>query len=167
MGSDSAGGRRSAEKHNKRKGEIKVRKNILVPIDGSEHALRALGEAVEMTKAFGEKIILLNVQYDLETFHTRRFFSREQIQQYEREMSEEVLSPAVEVLRKYDVEFDVKTRIGSPKKEIIAEAKEQKVRSIVMGSRGMGSVMGTVLGSVSYGVIHEAPCPVMIVPARE
>ena len=35
---------------------------------------------------------------------------------------------------------------------------------IVMGSRGMNPIMGGVLGSVSYGVINSALCPVTIVP---
>ncbi|MBN6187576.1 universal stress protein [Aneurinibacillus sp. BA2021] len=142
-------------------------KTILVPVDGSQHALRALGEAADMAKAFGGSILLLNVQYDLETFHTRRFFSREQIEQYEKELSDEVLAPAVDELRKHEVAFTVKVRVGSPKKEIIAEAVECGADYIVMGSRGMGSVMGSVLGSVSYGVLNEAPCPVLIVPNRK
>lgn len=142
-------------------------KTILVPVDGSQHALRALREAADMAKAFGGTILLLNVQYDLETFHTRRFFSREQIEQYEKELSDEVLTPAVDELRQYEVAFEVKVRVGSPKKEIIAEATERGADYIVMGSRGMGSVMGSVLGSVSYGVLNEASCPVVIVPNRK
>lgn len=37
-------------------------------------------------------------------------------------------------------------------------------RLIVMGSRGLNAVLGSVLGSVSMGVLHKAPCPVTIVP---
>lgn len=139
-------------------------KHILVPIDGSKHALHALEEAAEMAKAFGEKVILLNVQYDFDTFNTRRFFSREQVEEYRKEMSEEALASAIEELRGYGVEFDVKVRVGSPKKEILSEAKEQNVRCIAMGSRGMGAVRGAVLGSVSHGVLYESPCPVMVIP---
>jgi nucleotide-binding universal stress UspA family protein len=45
--------------------------------------------------------------------------------------------------------------MGHPVDEIIKEAKKSKVDLIVMGSHGRSAFSATVLGSVSYGVIHN------------
>lgn len=51
---------------------------------------------------------------------------------------------------------------GKPGEAIVAEAAAEKVDMIVMGTRGLGTVRRTVLGSVSTYVLHHAPCPVVI-----
>ena len=49
-----------------------------------------------------------------------------------------------------------------PGETIITEAKENEAVMIVMGTRGLGSVRRTILGSVSDFVLHHAHCPVVI-----
>jgi nucleotide-binding universal stress UspA family protein len=44
----------------------------------------------------------------------------------------------------------------------VEEAAAEKADMIVMGTRGLGTVRRTVLGSVSTYVLHHAPCPVVI-----
>jgi nucleotide-binding universal stress UspA family protein len=139
-------------------------RDILVPTDGSAHADQALVTAIEMAKAFQEKIILLNVQSDFTSIHTERFVSDSEIKEYESDKSQEELAQAIQIIKQSGVNYTVKTRIGGAKEEIIDEARDSAVRCIVMGSRGLGGVVGSVLGSVSGGVVREAPCPVMIVP---
>ena len=151
-----------------------MKQGILVPFDGSANANQALKLAVEMAKAMGEGVILLNVQPTMETLHTKMFFSKTQIHDYQMELSQEITAPATELLQNAGVEFTSKVRIGDAKTQICLEAAGGKVdadacsaegvRFIVMGSRGMNAVVGGVLGSVSYGVLHQAPCPVVVVP---
>jgi nucleotide-binding universal stress UspA family protein len=52
---------------------------------------------------------------------------------------------------------------GSPAKEI-AEACEEGVDLLVVGSRGYGPLTRVLLGSVSRKLIDDAPCPVLVVP---
>lgn len=49
--------------------------------------------------------------------------------------------------------------------ELLAAADEAQM--VAVGSRGMGAVGRAILGSVSSGLIHHAPCPVAVVHANE
>ena len=49
-------------------------------------------------------------------------------------------------------------------KTIVAAAESQSAKVIVIGSRGLGRLPASVLGSVAYKVIHLATQPVLIVP---
>ncbi|OGP86486.1 MAG: hypothetical protein A2V87_04355 [Deltaproteobacteria bacterium RBG_16_58_17] len=151
-----------------------MKQDILVPFDGSANATEALRVAIDMAKAFNEKIVLLNVQPSYETPHTKRFFSQSQIDDYRNQMADEAIQPGDDILKQSGVGFMTKIRVGDPREQICKEAradnaegaacKDLGMRLIVMGSRGLNAVLGSVLGSVSMGVLHNAPCPVVIVP---
>lgn len=64
------------------------------------------------------------------------------------------------------VPFSTKMKIGSPREQILEEAKSRPYRCIVMGSRGFSPFVASVLGSVSQGVVHLATIPVIIVPPK-
>ena len=49
-----------------------------------------------------------------------------------------------------------------PGNTIVSAAEEEKAGMVVMGTRGMGKVRRTILGSVSDYVVHHASCPVVI-----
>jgi nucleotide-binding universal stress UspA family protein len=153
---------------------MQMRRNILVPFDGSKDAAEALRVAIDMAKAFKETIVLLNVQPTYQTPHTKEFFSLKQIDDYRAQMADEVMQPGKDMLKQSGIAFIAKTRVGDPREQICQEAwadseqgaahKDHGVRFIVMGSRGLSAILGIVMGSVSMGVLHNAHRPVMIVP---
>jgi nucleotide-binding universal stress UspA family protein len=49
---------------------------------------------------------------------------------------------------------------------VLAKASED-AQMVVVGSRGLGTVKGTLLGSVSSGLLHHAHCPVAIIRADQ
>lgn len=52
---------------------------------------------------------------------------------------------------------------GEPGLAIVAAADELDADAIVIGSRGRGAIRRALLGSVSSHVVHNAPCPVLVV----
>ncbi len=55
---------------------------------------------------------------------------------------------------------------GEPGESIIEAARSEQVDFVVVGSHGRGTVGRFFLGSVSDHVVHNAPCPVVVVRAR-
>jgi nucleotide-binding universal stress UspA family protein len=50
---------------------------------------------------------------------------------------------------------------GSPRDALLTAA--HRAQLVVVGARGLGGIRGMMLGSVSHGVLHHAPCPVAVV----
>ena len=70
-----------------------------------------------------------------------------------------------EVLQRVDTDgAELRRRVvcGGVAHQLLAAASRASV--VVVGSRGLGSVAGIALGSVSRQVVHHAPCPVVVVP---
>lgn len=142
-------------------------KIFLIPIDGSRASMKAVEFGLTIVNE-SDQIVLMNVQKPLyDGLNKLGNFSEEQLDQFYRERGEEILNKAQQVVSENKISIQKITRIGLPSLEITKAAKELSVHSIVMGSKGMGASVNNALGSVTYGVIHLAPCPVTIVPLLE
>ncbi|MDF2855873.1 MAG: Universal stress protein family protein [Neobacillus sp.] len=144
-----------------------MKERILVAIDGSDNSLQALAEAVKLAEAIPSKLYLVNVQPSFHTIHTRLFIGENMIREYQTELFDKAAEPAVKYLEDRDVEYVVLMKVGDPVYQIAQLAEDLKAMYIVMGSRGMGLIRGTVLGSVSSGVLHETDIPMVIIPQKD
>lgn len=154
--------------------------NILVPYDRSESAKRALSTALEIA-ADGENVtVTAYFASPVPEFESSQFLAAENMagvvrvppeelaamQQeyldYERGLLVEDLKGYVgeDVLSTPDM-FQVAVGQGKPSKAILDYAAEHGCDLIVMGCRGLNAVAG-MLGSVSYAVLRNAECPVLI-----
>ena len=57
--------------------------------------------------------------------------------------------------------------VGKPASEIIRTAKEWPTDIIVIGSHGRHGIQRALLGSVAEAVMRHAPCPVLVIRAKE
>ena len=64
-----------------------------------------------------------------------------------------------------DVESHAATISAHPTAGLVSESLNQRL--LVVGNRGRHAFSGTLLGSVSQGVLHHAYCPVAVVPTHQ
>lgn len=144
--------------------------SILVPVDGSTHAEKALEVAAQLASRPG-KLYLINVQQPPDDIGllvggSGMPVSDEVIQKLVKERKEEarrVLDKARAAVALEGLEVEEVIAKGRPAEAIVAEAEALKVEAIVMGSRGMSDLKGMVIGSVSHRVGHTAHCTVVTV----
>jgi nucleotide-binding universal stress UspA family protein len=143
---------------------------ILVPSDGSKTAEKAAEYAVDLAKQLKASIIALSV-IDQRSFIAQTVSASETarhtiepIEDYLREAAEVYTGAIKKLCDKSGVASKISLRTGHPVEEIVKEAKKSKADLIVMGSHGRSALSATVLGSVSYGVIHkDTTIPILVV----
>ncbi|MEE9912735.1 MAG: universal stress protein [Deltaproteobacteria bacterium] len=143
---------------------------ILVPSDGSKTSQKAAAFAVDLAKQLGASIIALTV-IDKRLFMGQSIPAsktpkhlEESVEDYLLEVAEDYIGEIKKMCDKSGVALKCAVKTGYPVEEIVKEAKRSRANLIVMGSRGRSALSATVLGSVSYGVIHnDKSIPVLIV----
>ena len=138
---------------------------ILVPVDGSQHALRALQYAISHKDWLREalEIHLLNVQLQIVSGAVKMFVAQEQLNQYYHDEGEKALAPARQLVEKAGVALHTHIGVGEPAPLIARYARDQDCRVIVMATRGMSAVANMLMGSVTTKTIHLAEVPVVLV----
>jgi nucleotide-binding universal stress UspA family protein len=104
---------------------------------------------------------VLNVQPALPS---SLFVTRTMIASHHESKSKEALSRARRLLSKSRLRAEVAVRVGEPADMIVKFARRNRCAEIVMGSRGLGSLKGLILGSITTKVIHAARVPITVVP---
>ena len=135
-------------------------KRILVPIDSSEIAERAMQEAIKVNR-FGEAEVHVLYVADINKLAINAYLSGNVLLEIGK-AGERILNAALE---KFPESMKVVKvyRTGDPAETITEYAKEIDADLIIMGSRGLGLVRGVLLGSVSKYVLEHTKCPVLIV----
>lgn len=135
---------------------------ILLAVDGSEHALHATKKAAELARVMKPKELRVVVVYDPIPIYLGEPNMQIAITSRKGE-AESILEKAVAEIGEVHCEVHSGILEGNPAEAIIEVANTRKSDLIVMGSRGLGTLAGLVLGSTSQKVVAHAPCPVLIV----
>ncbi|MCW4009186.1 MAG: universal stress protein [Candidatus Bathyarchaeota archaeon] len=120
---------------------------ILVGVDGSPQAKKALVEAVTVADLFSGFIRIV-------TFYEKG----------NEKKAHEVIEEAINALENRSIKYEAESVFGSnPAKALVAMAKQDNFDLIVVGSRGLGGKVSMLLGSVSKQVVSDAQCNVLVV----
>lgn len=63
------------------------------------------------------------------------------------------------------MDYELELVDGRPAEALARIAAARDADEIVVGSRGFGRLRAA-LGSVSHELLHDAPCPVVVIPER-
>jgi nucleotide-binding universal stress UspA family protein len=140
---------------------------ILLATDGSDEAKLATQAATELSRETGSEVHLVYVlpmPAQLICHHLYSDEMRESLiggaerdaETFLKEQAEKISSDGGKLA-------DTHLRSGDPDKEILRAAEALGVGLIVIGSRGLGAITRTLIGSVSDSVVRHAHCPVFVV----
>ena len=139
-------------------------KKLLVPLDGSELAKKALDHAEKLAEAFGSEIILFQVVPFMPFYGTPELMSSFTVDEKQKEAAERYLTNLSEELKKRGFKATATVKTGQQVAvEIIDFAKESGVDLIVMCTHGRSGITRWVLGSVAHKVLTRAETPILLV----
>ena len=144
---------------------------IMVPVDDSKTALRALEEACHVAQAVGASVYAVHV-VDLAQFNwgTAEFGDSLALRRAVEEAGEKVLAHTSGILNagKVPHETAILESGGDKIADLLLDAaSEQQVDLIVMGTHGFSGLLHLLLGSVAEGVVRKSPVPVLLVRSRD
>jgi nucleotide-binding universal stress UspA family protein len=147
-------------------------KHLLVPLDGSGLAEKALAAAVALAQQFDSKVTLLRVVRPPEvTGQTSGGVAYGEFVADLRDRSlqdaEAYMNGQQGVLRQQGIDAHILLAEGGNVAELILDnASALAVDTIVMSTHGRGGISRWVFGSVADKVLRRAPTPILLIRAQ-
>lgn len=135
---------------------------IVVGVDGSEHAQRALSWAADQARLEGRRLTVVHAAGEGDLRSAAWVGGEPTALPDLMKTAEEVIANAVAFAESFrpDVEVVGVPRLGDPR-QVLVDLSED-ARLVVVGSRGRGTFRSMLLGSVSVSVAKHAHCPVVV-----
>ncbi|HYM52626.1 MAG TPA: universal stress protein [Candidatus Dormibacteraeota bacterium] len=135
---------------------------IVLGFDGSEGSRTALEETIALATGLGTGVV---VAFGYATNPLGGENRDEELAI--RELGGRVAEEAAADIRAAGVVVAVELVHDRPAEAILEVARAHGARLIVVGSRSENPIVGAILGSVAYKLVHRSPVPVLVVPPRE
>ncbi len=145
-------------------------RKILVGVDGSEAAARAVALAAALSATHRAQLILVHVvQLSAIADQVLKISATEHLKEDPKGVMEKLSQTVLDKARKHALQagalegqITTVTTDGNQAQQLVQAAKRRKADLIVVGSRGRGRMEGLLLGSVSQKIAALAPCPCLI-----
>jgi len=144
-------------------------KHILVPVDFSAITPEVVAAAARMARRLDWPMTLLNVAPRLPDVLGQQLLRHEIHEPAPEDVAEDFLklrALAEGVRESEGVDCDFRMVRGKPVSTILSEARRADSELIFMGAHDRKSLFQKLMGSVSAGVLEQAPCPILVIPAN-
>ncbi len=142
-------------------------RRLLVPVDFSANARKAITYATAFARQFGATLTFLHV---VQVNYAYGEFGAIDFTALEREMragADKELAALVKAATGAGLQADSIVREGSPPKIIADVAKELGSDLLVISTHGYTGLRHVLMGSIAEHVVRYAPCPVLVVRLQE
>ncbi len=138
---------------------------MLVAIDGSKNALRALKYAIKLAGKLSEpsSLVLVNAHDDTALRGASQFVGKDTVKGYLDDLSNSELAEAVALAEKSGLSFETRLVRGQVAQTILKAATDRDCDQIILGSKGRSALRDLLIGSVAQRVIAMSTIPVTII----
>jgi nucleotide-binding universal stress UspA family protein len=139
-------------------------KPILLATDGSPSAAEATREAIELARALRVPLVATAVEHVTAPSYGYYGYAEvyTELRKAEHEHVHQVLDNVARRAAEAGVECETVPLEGAVVEKICSLAAKRRPAMLVVGAHGWGPIKRLVFGSVSLGVLHDAPCPVLV-----
>jgi len=143
-------------------------KHILIPIDGSQTADKAVAEGIKFAREAGAKVTLFTAVPEYQPPSEAELMARRAISLWDherisRDKAHTILNPAAERLRAAGVECDTSySECNRPFEAIVAEAQDRGCDLILMSTHGRSGLAALWYGSETRDVISHSSIPTLV-----
>ena len=149
---------------------MNARKPILFATDGSPSAKEAQREAFELAERFEAPLLVVSVAHTAVPAGGYAGYGYSnvvvELTEAEHKRVKELLASVEEAAEAEGIHCSTVAADGLVVEEICKKASEYDAQLIVVGSHGWGAARRLLSGSISTGLVHSAPCPVLVVRPR-
>ena len=142
---------------------------ILFATDGSPSAGEAQRQAFDLAKLSGAPLLVVSVSHTtLPAVGYSAYGYSEivtELTNAEHKRLDGLLAGITKAAAEEGIDCTTVEADGAIVDEICRIAAEQRAQLVVVGSHGWGAARRFLSGSVSTGLVHSAPCPVLVVRA--
>ncbi len=143
---------------------------IVIPLDGSALAERALEPAFRIAGMFGSEVVLLRVAVAEEVSVAAATYPFADLGrpplQFELQAAETYLGRIAGARAGQAAAISTQVVRGTPAQAIVEAARQAKADLIVMSTHGRSGIGRLIYGSIAEAVLRGAQIPVLFIPNR-
>jgi universal stress protein A len=139
---------------------------IVVPVDFSEHSLKAFQTALNFGQQFGAELILVHIVEQI-VYPGDWMYPPIAMSDFASGKREEIAKQLKALTAGTGVSAREIVRLGRAWQEVVEIAKETKADLVVLATHGYTGLRHVLLGSVAEKIVRHAPCQVLTVRADD